>query len=127
APGGEGGEQRDARAGASRAQYGGSSDHQAPSALNAFQKRVLASCSSRDASISGGARASIVGVKVWISRGRATSTASESGKSRSSRNATVSEPIATTSFGWTMWSSRGSHRLASSGSSVPNFKQFVPS
>src|SRR5205085_9483239 len=62
--GGEGGREGDER-GDAAAQYGGSSAHQGPSALKAFQKRVFAACSSSDSSTSGTTSASIVGVKRW--------------------------------------------------------------
>ena len=68
----------------------------------------------------------MVGVNRRIAPSASASIGSASGKRRSFRNDTVLLPMATTSFGWTMWSSRVSHAEASAGSSVPNFRQFVP-
>ena len=71
--------------------------------------RLLRSCSSSDASMSGTTSASIVGVKRCSSPSRG-STRSASGKSSSLRKRSVSSPIATISFGCTMCSSRVEHR-----------------
>ena len=96
-----------------------------PSVLKAFQKPVLALCSSSDASMSGVTSASIVGVNVWIAS-EPGSIVRDNGKPRPFRNSTELSPIATSSFGWMMCSSRVSHAFASSASSVPNLRQFVP-
>src|SRR5579859_4014836 len=116
-------EQRDARA---QAQYGGSAAHQSPSDLKAFQKAVFAGCSSSDASTSGTTRASTVGVNCW-STPSAASSGRDSGNSTVFRNSSACSPITTTSFGWTMWSSRVSQSRASwSGVEPAYLRQFVP-
>src|SRR5207249_6361379 len=96
-------------------QYGGSSAHQGPSALKAFQNRVFAGCSSSDSSMSGTTSAWIVGVK-RASSPCVASTVSARGNSSSFRKPSALSPMTTTSFGWTMCSSRTSHGRASSGS-----------
>ena len=76
--------------------------------------------------MSGVTSASMVGVSSWSRPVDSGSSADESGKSSAFTNATVSSPIATTSFGWTMWSSRVNQPRAAAGSSVPNLRQLVP-
>src|SRR5215210_5884175 len=115
----ERGRQRRQRGPAPVAQYGGSSAYHAPTALKAFQKAVLAGASSSALSMSGTTSASIVAVK-RCRPGTAGSIASASGKKMALTNSTVASPIGTSSFGWTMWSSRVSQGAASSKLSPPN-------
>ena len=76
--------------------------------------------------MSGTYSAWIVGVKRCSSPSFGSS-GSESGNSSSFRKASAGSPITTTSFGWTMCSSRSSHGRASSASSpVANLSAFVP-
>ena len=93
-----------------RAQYGGSSAHQGPSALKAFQKRVFAGCSSSDSSMSGTKSASIVGVKRCSSPTCRLERVARAGTRARSGTRAPSSPITTTSFGWTMCSSRDQPR-----------------
>src|SRR5262249_41025188 len=125
-PGGQAGGEREEREAATEAQYGGSSAHQAPSTLKAFQNAVFAGCSSSEASMSGTTSACAVGVSCCSSPS-AGSTGCASGNPRPFRNASASSPIATTSFGWTICSSRTSQPLASSSAAPSaNLTQFVP-
>src|SRR5829696_1728076 len=107
------------------AQYGGRSAHQGPSALNAFQNRVFAGCSSRDSSMSGVTSAWTVGVNRWSSPAPC-SIGLESGNSSLFTKPSARSPITTTSFGWTMCSSRVSQAAHSSSEPSANFRQFVP-
>ena len=75
--------------------------------------------------MSGVNSASIVGVKRRIPS-TAAASGSESGNASSFMNSAERSPITTSSFGWTMCSSRVNQARASSGSSVPNLRQFVP-
>src|SRR5256714_9726106 len=106
-------------------QYGGSSAHQLPRGLNAFQNWVFARASSSDESMSGTTSTWTVAVKRCSAPGL-YSRASASGNSSEFRNSTDASPIVTISFGCTMCSSRV--RKARDSSSFPpaNLRQFVP-
>src|SRR5262249_16504130 len=107
-------------------QYGGSAAHQSPSDLKAFQKAVFAACSSSEASTSGTTSASTVGVN-YRNSPPAGSSGRDRGNSIRFKNSSAWSPMTTTSFGWTMCSSRVSHSSArASGSAPANLRQFVP-
>src|SRR3954452_2345618 len=112
-------EERDA------AQYGGVSLHHSPSTLKAFQNAVFAGCSSSDSSMSGVTSPWIVGVSSCSSPSTSASSRA-SGKRAALRKATAGSPITTTSFGWTMCSSRRRKGRDSSSSPPANLRQFVP-
>src|SRR6185369_8255184 len=123
--GGNQDERRDAQGQRARPQYGGVWLHHSPSTLKAFQNAVFAGCSSSDSSMSGVTSPWIVGVYSCSSPSVGFSSR-ESGKLAELRNVRACSPIATTSFGWTMCSSRRRNGRDSSSSLPANLRQFVP-